>query len=130
MATATITIEGYRFRVWLATTRQEKRLGLMHIPKARLEPLASRVEPGMLFVYDRERHRSFWMRNTIAPLDIAYISAEGVILRTYTMAPMEDRSYPSVEPAQYVLEVRAGVFEALGIEAGDQVDLGATPSSS
>jgi uncharacterized membrane protein (UPF0127 family) len=63
------------------------------------------------------------MFNTIIPLDIAYINAQGQIVKTYTMAPLETRTYPSLEPAQFALEVLAGTFEQLGIGVGDHVEI-------
>ncbi|MCL2330586.1 MAG: DUF192 domain-containing protein, partial [Phycisphaerae bacterium] len=77
----------------------------------------------MLFVFSNERSLGFWMANTITALDIAYIAADGRIVRTYTMAPLETRTYPSIEPAQFALEVRAGLFAELGIAAGQYVDI-------
>lgn len=124
MASAQIAIGEQRFQVWLAGTREERRLGLMHVPAERLQRLESGAWPGMLFVYRSEQQMSFWMRNTIAPLDIAFITDDGVITRTWTMAPLSDRSWPSVEPARFALEVRAGLLEELGIGPGDRVKLG------
>jgi uncharacterized membrane protein (UPF0127 family) len=80
----------------------------------------------MLFVFGDEELRSFWMYNTIIPLDIVYMRSDGVIVSTHTMAPLETRLYPSVEPAQFALEVRAGLLGELGIGVGDRAEI---PSS-
>ncbi len=77
----------------------------------------------MLFLFDQEMVLSFWMSNTITALDIAYIAPDGRIVKTYTMAPLETRIYPSIEPAQFALEVRAGLFAELGIVAGTYVEI-------
>lgn len=78
---------------------------------------------GMLFVFDSERSLRFVMDNTLLPLSIAYISADGRIVDIQQMQPLSDQSYPSAEPAQYALEVNQGFFEKRGVEVGDEVGL-------
>lgn len=83
-------------------------------------------DQAMIFVFSSDMHLNFWMRNTIIPLDIAYIRSDGTIVKTYTMEPLNEMGYPSIEPARFALETRAGQFAAHGIQAGDHVEL---PSS-
>jgi len=131
MDTARIQIGEHTFEVWLAAEPHQQELGLMQVTVEELEPipadeaagLPQGAERGMLFVFDNEQLRSFWMLNTITALDIAYIRSDGTIVKTHTMAPLETRLYPSVEPAQYALEVRAGLLADLGIEIGDHVEI-------
>lgn len=130
MDTAVIQIKNQGFQVWLATTPEQQERGLMQTPEEQLAPVTHPeeaslpvLERGMLFVFTSERPLSFWMYNTITALDIAYISSDGRIVKTYTMAPLETRQYPSIEPARMALEVRAGTFERLGIAPGDQVEI-------
>ncbi len=78
---------------------------------------------GMLFVFDREQALSFWMRNTIIPLSIAYIDRRGRIVDIQDMEPLDETSHPSAEPAQYALEVNQGFFRERGVEVGDAVEL-------
>ncbi len=61
----------------------------------------------MLFVYPDEEERSFWMRNTLIPLSIAYMDSEGRIVDIQDMKALDDDPphYVSAEPAQYALEV-------------------------
>ena len=81
-------------------------------------------DAGMLFVFERERTLSFWMRNTLIPLSIAYIDAEGRIVDIEDMEPLDDQTkHPSAEPAQYALEVNQGFFDERGIEVGDTVEV-------
>lgn len=122
MQTGQVRIANHTFDVWLALTDAQRQRGLMQVKEEQLAARAG-VERGMLFAFDEEDELSFWMLNTIIPLDIAYISSDGVIVRTYTMAPLETRLYPSGEPAQFALEVKAGLFEQLGIGVGDVVEL-------
>ncbi|MGH3087955.1 MAG: DUF192 domain-containing protein [Rubrobacteraceae bacterium] len=80
-------------------------------------------ECGMLFVFDRERSLSFWMRNTYVPLSIAYIDADGRIVSIHDMEPLDETSVPSEDPAQYALEVNQSFFEERRVEVGDRVEL-------
>lgn len=122
METTQIQINGTVFDVWLALDGEQRERGLMQVSKEELAPTGD-VERGMLFAFPYEQPLSFWMFNTPTPLDIAYINAEGQIVQTHTMAPLETRTYPSVEPAQYALEVLAGTFERLHIGPGDHVEI-------
>jgi uncharacterized membrane protein (UPF0127 family) len=80
---------------------------------------------GMLFVYPDEEERSFWMRNTLIPLSIAFIDSEERIVDIQDMKPLDDDPphYVSAEPAQYALEVNKGFFEERGVEVGDRANL-------
>ena len=109
--------------VEIADDEAEQRRGLMQ----RTE-LAENT--GMLFVFDREAPRSFWMRNTLIPLSIAYIASDGRIVDIQDMQPLDETSHPSAEPAQYALEVNQGFFAERGIEVGNVVDIPDLRSSS
>jgi uncharacterized protein len=80
---------------------------------------------GMLFVYPEERELSFWMKNTLIPLSIAFIDSKRRIIDIQDMKPLDDRPphYVSSEPAQYALEVNRGFFEKRGVKVGDRVEL-------
>ncbi|MBA2691524.1 MAG: DUF192 domain-containing protein [Rubrobacter sp.] len=78
---------------------------------------------GMIFVFDEEQTLSFWMRNTLVPLSIAYIDFEGSIVSIHDMEPLDETSVRSEGPAQYALEVNQGFFEENGVEAGDEVEV-------
>lgn len=122
MKTASIRVKGHPFDVWLALTEEERNRGLMQVTEAELAATPN-GRRGMLFVFSGEQNLSFWMFNTITALDIAYINAQGRIVQIYTMAPLETRTYPSLEPAQFALEALAGTFEELGITTGDLVEI-------
>jgi uncharacterized membrane protein (UPF0127 family) len=79
-------------------------------------------DAGMLFVFPQEQPRSFWMRNTLIPLSIAYIDSDGRIVDIKDMQPLDETPVPSAEPAQYALEVNQGFFEARGIEVGNTLE--------
>lgn len=104
-----------RFSVDIADTPQETARGLMFV-----EEMAR--SHGMLFVFPRESRRSFWMRNTLIPLDILFFDARGVLLNTAADAkPLDETSLYSDGPAQYVLEINGGLAAQLGIEPGAQL---------
>jgi len=75
---------------------------------------------GMLFVFDNERPRSFYMKNTEFSLDIIYFDAERKLVSIAKNAqPFNQSSLPSEGPAQYVLEVNAGLSDQWGLQKGD-----------
>ena len=102
--------------VEVAKTPAEREKGLMFRQ-------AMGESDGMLFVFDKEERLSFWMKNTLIPLDIAYINKKGVINEIYYMAPLDtSRIYSSVKPAMYALEVNAGWFNKNKIRIGSKID--------
>lgn len=80
---------------------------------------------GMLFAFDEEEPRRFWMKNTLIPLDMIFIDSSSKIIDIKENVPPckqeECPTYPSREPAQYVLEVNAGFVREMGIKIGDQL---------
>ena len=125
LGTVDMTIKNARFRLWIADEYSEQQTGLMLVTAERMAPLPDGTKRGMIFVFDYEHQLSFWMRNTIIPLDIAYLDSRGTVVATHTMAPLDERhnQYPSGKPARYAIEVQAGVFTDLGIKAGEQITL-------
>ena len=80
-------------------------------------------DAGMLFVFDQEQPLSFWMKDTLIPLSIAFIDSQGRIIDIQDMQPLDETSHPSAAPAQYALEVNQGFFGERGIMVGDTVEL-------
>jgi uncharacterized membrane protein (UPF0127 family) len=74
-------------------------------------------DQGMLFILDSERPQTFWMKNTKIPLDIIFINGQNQIVRIakHTI-PYSTDPIPSMEPAKYVLEVKAGFCDEFKIE--------------
>lgn len=120
LETRPVVIEGsggeVRVEAEIADDDPERTRGLM----AREELAESE---GMLFVFDDEESLNFIMDNTLLPLSIAYIDAEGRIVDIQDMEPLSDETYPSAEPARYALEVNQGFFEERGVEVGDRAEL-------
>jgi uncharacterized membrane protein (UPF0127 family) len=125
MGTVDVVIRGQKFQLWIADEEDERENGLMNVTAEQLAALPDGTERGMIFVFPDSRIRSFWMKDTIVPLDIAYIDPEGTVVNTYTMAPLDERiwQYPSDLPAQYAIEVNGGVWARLGVSSGEHVEL-------
>lgn len=100
----------------VARTADERAQGLMY-----RESLAR--GKGMLFVFPDSQIRSFWMKNTFIPLDIAFLDAEFRIVDIKAMEPENTTSLPSALPAMFALEVPLGWFEEMGISVGAQARL-------
>ena len=100
----------------IAETDLARKRGLMFREKMALDR-------GMLFVFNNSRIRSFWMKNTLIPLDIAYIDKNGIINEIYTMKPLDySIIYNSIKPAMFALEVNAGWFKKNNISAGSKIE--------
>lgn len=103
---------GARFDLEVADEDWEEMRGLMF----RREMVAGW---GMVFVFADEAPRSFWMKNTLLPLDMVFVRADGVVDSVVAKAePLTLTPRRSKGPAKYVVELGAGVAAASGIEAG------------
>jgi len=106
------------FRVAVADDDHERAQGLMWIK--RIDD-----DEGMLFVFDKEDLRTFWMKNTKVPLDMLFIDDDLRIVSVQESAmPCKADpcpTYPSAGPARYVLEIRGGLADEKNINAGDLV---------
>ena len=110
-----IRVAGMEIMVEIADDDAERAKGLMFresLPR----------DEGMLFVYESERRLSFWMRNTLIPLDVAYIDSQGRIVDIQTMEPRDETSHWSASDAQYALEMNAGWFADNGVGVGALVE--------
>ena len=76
---------------------------------------------GMIFLYEPAQEVGFWMKNTLIPLDIIYIRADGTIVRITRAEPLDLTPLPSGEPITSVLEIGGGRAGELGIKEGDIV---------
>jgi len=84
---------------------------------------------GMLFIFNKEIIQSFWMKDTLIPLDIIFINKSGQITDIYTASPEPKKSdlqlkiYQSSQAAKYVIELNAGTAVKIGLNKGDILDL-------
>lgn len=100
------------FTLEVASTPRARNLGLMHrtsMPQDR----------GMLFVFEDEEERSFWMKNTHIPLDIVYINGAGKVVSIKQMKPLDEIGVWSDHPAQYAVELNEGAAKRAGVKVGD-----------
>jgi len=102
--------------VEIARTDEERALGLMFrksLPDGQ----------GMLFVFDRDQQLSFWMKNTLIPLSIAFIASDGHILEIKDMQPNDINAVKSSRSARYALEAPQGWFSRVNVKTGDVVKI-------
>jgi len=82
---------------------------------------------GMFFVFDGEDQLSFWMKNTLIPLDMIFFDKDYKVVEIVKNAvPCKKdpcKAYPSDRPAKYVLEVNAGTSDNIGLKEGDKAEL-------
>jgi uncharacterized membrane protein (UPF0127 family) len=114
----TITSNGkaHRFTVEVASTGEEQAKGLMF--RTKLAP-----DRGMIFPFDVPRYASFWMRNTLIPLDMIFVRADGSIANiAANTVPYSEDPVLSDDPVSAVLEIAGGRSAELGIKPGDKVE--------
>ena len=100
----------------LATNEEEHARGLMF--RKQMDE-----NKGMLFLFPNEDWRSFWMHNTLIPLDIIYVNAKReVVSICKNTNTLDDTSLPSEAPAMYVIEINAGLSDKYGIDKGTKVN--------
>ncbi|TMJ19475.1 MAG: DUF192 domain-containing protein [Alphaproteobacteria bacterium] len=119
MDLATLTVESggrrHVFTVEVARTPAQQEHGLME--RHELAP-----DAGMLFPFDPPAPASFWMRNTLVPLDMIFVRPDGTIARVAANAvPLSETAIAVAEPMTAVLELAGGRAAALGIREGDRV---------
>jgi uncharacterized membrane protein (UPF0127 family) len=109
------------FRVELAVNPEEQARGLMY--RTELAP-----DAGMLFVFDESRVQTFWMKNTLIPLDMIFIGSDRRIAGIVENAEPQTLTERRVAaPSQYVLEIGGGLSQRLGIRPGATVEFSGVP---
>ena len=116
----TISVKGLEIQAYVADEQAERAEGLMFVKEGELAK-----NEGMVFVFPTSEQMSFWMENTLIPLDIAYLDESGKILNIRQMQPLDRSPQPSAGPARYAVEMNQGWFEKNGIKAGDKFDVSA-----
>jgi len=101
---------------WVVSRPAEMQKGLMQIKS--LPP-----DAGMLFVFQDTAIHSFWMKNTLIPLDIAFLAEDGMILEIRKMRPLDETSIVSAKPAAFALEVSSGWFAEKKVFSGMRVKI-------
>ncbi|MEN8659092.1 DUF192 domain-containing protein [Marivita sp.] len=110
-----------QFAVDVADTPDQRSRGLMFVDDM---PTMT----GMLFVYEREQTVSFWMKNTLIPLDMVFADGAGVVQRVHENAiPGDLTGIPGGANIQFVLEINGGMADRLGIGVGSEMRHPAIP---
>ena len=106
----------FPFTVEIADDNAERAQGLMF--RDHLAP-----DAGMLFDYGSEQLASFWMQNTLIPLDMIFVGGDGVVKTIHVNArPMDTTSIPSGVPVRFVLEIPGGRSQEIGLAVGDRME--------
>ncbi len=104
-----------RFTTEVVDSPESRALGLMN------RELLGRFA-GMLFVYPKPQPMRFWMRNTLIPLDMVFIDAQGVVQKVHENAiPLDETTIFGGNDIQYVFEINGGLAKTLGIAVGSEV---------
>jgi uncharacterized membrane protein (UPF0127 family) len=104
------------FAIEEAKTGQQMMQGLMY-------RRSMAADAGMLFEYDHPQPVAFWMKNTLIPLDMLFIGADGTVLDIHERAvPLSLDSIGTDKPVLGVLELNGGTVSRLGIKRGDRVE--------
>ena len=106
-----LTAGMYRIEAEVAANDQHRQVGLMN---RKTMP----AQRGMLFVFPLERTHCMWMRNTLIPLSVAFIDADGYIINIEDMQPQTEDNHCAKVPARYALEMNEGWFAQRGIKPG------------
>ena len=105
-----------RLDIEIAENEYETQTGLMY-------RRSMQNDRGMLFIFESDQPRAFYMKNTEFSLDIIFInSAKEIVSIQKNAKPLDQSSLPSDGPAMYVLEVNAGLSDAWGLQPGDKID--------
>ncbi len=113
----TVDSGGHRhvFKAWIAATEPRRNRGLMQVK-------ALAPGRGMLFVFGAPQVTSFWMKNTLIPLDLLFIAPDGRVIRIVENAtPLSEATISSMGVVTGVLELAGGTSLRLGLRPGDRV---------
>lgn len=104
-----------RFNVEIADTQRSRAIGLMNRP-------SMPASEGMLFIYPRPQRLSFWMRNTLIPLDMLFVDPTGRVAKIHHQAvPLDETPIPGGDGLTHVLEINGGLARQLGIAEGAEL---------
>jgi hypothetical protein len=79
-------------------------------------------DAGMLFDFHKEQVATFWMQNTLIPLDMVFIGEDGTVRTIHVNAhPMDTSTIPSEVPVRFVLEIAGGRADEIGLKVGDKM---------
>ncbi|QRM18982.1 DUF192 domain-containing protein [Dechloromonas sp. TW-R-39-2] len=110
-----LTTGFHRIEAEVAANDQNRQVGLMNrksMPQ----------QHGMLFVFAQNNTHCMWMRNTLLPLSVAFVDADGYIINIEDMQPQTEDNHCARKPARYALEMNLGWFAQRGIKPGSKLN--------
>ena len=114
MPQVSVKLADHPVRLELALTQGHRQLGMMH--RKELDD-----DSAMLFVFDETRELCFWMKDTLVPLDLAYLSDAGIIEEILPLDPLDLTSQCSKGEHRLALEVARGWFERRSVAEGEKL---------
>lgn len=117
LETVTVKIGKHEFETWIMDTDSKRAEGMMF-----LENEDFKETEAMVFVYSEPNTMSFWMKNTLVDLDIAFIDRNRNIIHTTTMYRLDETPVPSRGKALWAIEFKAGALKKFGIRPGQKVE--------
>ena len=112
LPTTRMSIGKESFELEIAYRPEDQETGLMHRK-------SMPDDHGMIFVFPAERNLTFWMKNTLIPLDIIYVNHGGTVVSVKPMKPLDQTGVTSDGPVMYAIELNAGAAARVGVKAGD-----------
>ena len=110
-----ITIDGHPFEMQMTQTQAESQKGLMFVDKMD-------DDKGMVFPINPQIEPSFWMKNTLIPLDLLFVDKDHKITHIVKSArPLSLKHLKGPKGTHYVIEVNGGLTDKMNIDIGDKV---------
>ncbi|MDQ5981941.1 MAG: uncharacterized protein QG570_706 [Patescibacteria group bacterium] len=117
-----ISINGKNYDIWIVEDEDKRQRGLMYVKDMK-------KTSGMLFIFDSTSIYPIWMKNTVIPLDIIWISEEGNVVFIKENAKPCDSTIDALchtiiptSPARFILELNAGQVQKLGLKVGENIN--------
>lgn len=114
LQTVALTAGMHVIQAELAVTPEQQQMGMMF--RTRMG-----TNEAMLFIEAEPSRRCFWMRNTLIPLSIAFLTDDGTIVNIADMKPQSDESHCSAQAVRYALEMNVGWFAKRGLKTGSRI---------
>src|SRR5688572_29131184 len=112
--TTTLKFGTHTLKVEVVASDADRARGLMH-----RKPMGR--NDGMLFIFDEPAYHAMWMKDTLIPLSVSFVDAQGTILNILDMEPQTLDTHMSAGPSIYAIEVNKGWFAEKKVKPGDKV---------
>jgi len=116
LALVRVSLAGQEFELEVANAPATRQRGLMQRP-------AMPAHRGMIFVFPQEEVLSFYMKDTLIPLDIVFINSAQRVVAIKQMKPLDQTTVHSSAPARWAIELNQGTAQRIGLGVGDSVEV-------